>query len=342
MADFINQLTKKQQEIFKTLSKQLPNFCEVVITTKFVIEGRLRSTLIHYMRDWHLFFEYYISNVSPNDDLLVNELTVEHMNSIQFDHLMAFEQWQLNERNVTKTTQARRRSSLKVLFQTLHKKNKILNNPTSNYDHLKLNKKGIIALAPNEQVTLLDAIESGFGLTDKQRKSRTALSISRDLALITLLLDTGMRVGEVFILDVNSIDFQNLEITVLGKGAKVRTIAFSEESKSSINAYLHHQQRPRPMSNDPYAIFLNRDGGRLTIRSMQKIVKKYAKAIGKYNITPHKLRSSAGLSLYEATGDIRVVAAQLGHEDIAVTAKKYVEASKHRLHDAIRKRGSIR
>lgn len=342
MSDFLNLITKKQQATFLQLSKQLPKFCEPVITTKFVVEGRLRSTIIHYMRDWLLFFEYGTKYIDPLKEKKITEVSIDVMNDITFDDLVYFEQWQLNDRNVTKTTQSRRRSAIKVLFNTLYKKNLITQDPTIKYDKLKLNKTGIIALAPNEQSTLLDAIETGYGLTDKQKNSRTELSISRDTALITLLLDTGMRVGEVYILSSTNFDFNNLEISVLGKGAKVRTVVFSEESKKALLTYLQHSMRPKTSSSDKHAIFLNRDGERLSIRSMQKIVKKYAKAIGKFNITPHKLRSSAGLSLYEATGDIRIVAAQLGHEDISVTAKKYVEASKHKLHDAIRKRGSLR
>lgn len=342
MSEFQKQVTKKQQETFNRLSKQLPAFCEVVITTKFVVEGRLRTTVIHYMRDWILFFQYCSEFFERYRDKQVADFTVDDVQSITFEELVAFEQWQLNDRNVAKTSQSRRRSALKVLFNTLYKKNIILQDPTTKYDKLKLNHKGIIALAANEQATLLDAVESGQGLSDKQQKSRNELSICRDMALVTLLLDTGLRIGEVYLLETENFDFKNMEITVLGKGSKVRTVVFSEETKTALLAYLKHPDRPKLKADMQGAIFLNRDNERLSIRSMQKIVKKYAKTIGKFNITPHKLRSSAGLALYEATGDIRVVAAQLGHEDIAVTAKKYVEASKHRLHDAMRQRGSLR
>ncbi|OEF95997.1 tyrosine-type recombinase/integrase [Desulfuribacillus alkaliarsenatis] len=342
MSDFLNKLSIKQQRVFNNLIKELPAFCEIVVTTKFVIEGRLRSTIIHYMRDWHLFFQYCVEHLEQFQGKKIKELTNEDINSITYDNLVYFEQWLLNDRNVVKSTQSRRRSAIKVLFNTLYKKNILKQDPTIQYDKLKINKQGIIALAPHEQVSLLDAIESGYGLTDKEKKSRTEFSIARDLALITLLLDTGLRIGEVYTLNRKNFNFDNMEISVLGKGAKVRTVVFSSDTKTSLLAYLKHPTRLSKQIIDKEAIFLNRDYDRLSIRGMQKIVKKYASAIGKYNITPHKLRSSAGLSLYEATGDIRVVAAQLGHEDISVTAKKYVDASKHKLHDAIRKRGSLR
>ena len=342
MSDFHKQVTKKQQETFNRLSKQLPTFCEVAITTKFVIEGRLRSTVIHYMRDWLLFFQYCTEYIDRFKSKKICDLTSADIETIVYEELIAFEQWQLNDRNVAKTSQSRRRSALKVLFNALHKKDIISHDPTIKYDALKLNHKGIVALAPNEQADLLDAVESGRGLSDKQKTSRNELSVCRDLALVTLLLDTGLRIGEAYLLETENFDFENMEITVLGKGNKVRTVAFSEDTKTALLAYLNHPERPKLKAAMQGAIFLNRDHERLSIRSMQKIVKKYAKTIGKSNITPHKLRSSAGLALYEATGDIRVVAAQLGHEDIAVTAKKYVEASKHRLHDAIRQRGPLR
>jgi len=342
MLDFNKQFTMKQQATFNRISKLLPSFCDVVITNKFVIEGRLRSTVIHYMRDWMLFFQYCIEHVNSIHSKEIHEITIEEFMTITYEDIVSFEQWQLNDRNVTKTSQARRRSALKALFNTLYKKNIITEDPTVKYDKLKLNKKGIIALAANEQSTLLDAVETGHGLTDKQKQARNNLSACRDLALVTLLLDTGLRIGEVYLLNYENFDFHNMEIVVQGKGNKIRTVVFSDDTKSILLKYLNHPNRPKLNSANKGVIFLNRDDERLSIRSMQKIVKKYAKTIGKYNITPHKLRSSAGLSLYEATGDIRVVAAQLGHEDISVTAKKYVEASKHKLHDAIKKRGSLR
>lgn len=345
LMDINKQHLIKQQETFNRLSQELPDFCETVITTKFVIEGCLRSTIINYMRDWLLFFQFCLDNL-PNFSNLsqdtINKITLEKFQELDFGDLVQFEQWQLNERNVGKTTQARRRSSLKALFNTLYKKDMIGVDPTVKYDKLRLNKKGIIALNANEQSTLLDAVESGQGLSKRQQEYRSNLTAHRDLALVTLLLDTGLRIGEVYLLNLDSFDFVNMELVVLGKGNKVRTVVFSDESKKAIEDYLNHPDRPKLAASDSNIIFLNRDNQRLSIRSMQKIVKKYAKSIGKFNITPHKLRSSAGLSLYEATGDIRVVAAQLGHEDVSVTAQKYVEASKHKLHDAVRQRGKLR
>jgi integrase/recombinase XerC len=136
----------------------------------------------------------------------------------------------------------------------------------------------------------------------------------RDRALLELLYAAGLRVSEIATLDVSELDVRDRSVRVRGKGKKERIGVFGEPAATALNRYLH-DGRPELVSDKETALFLNRFGGRLTVRSVQTIVRKYATKAGLPEaVHPHLLRHSFATHLLDGGADLRVVQELLGHE----------------------------
>jgi site-specific recombinase XerD len=136
----------------------------------------------------------------------------------------------------------------------------------------------------------------------------------RDRALLELLYAAGLRVSEVASLDVAELDVRDRSVRVRGKGKKERIGVFGEPAARALELYLR-DGRPRLVSGKQEALFLNRFGGRLTARSVQSLVRKYATKAGlPIAVHPHLLRHSFATHLLDGGADLRVVQELLGHE----------------------------
>ena len=187
----------------------------------------------------------------------------------------------------------------------------------------KLHDKEIVRLDPNEVAILLDQVEDGTKMTKSQMKFHDKTKV-RDLALLTLLLGTGIRVSECVGLDISDVDFDNLAIKVRRKGGYEDVVYFGEEVEEALLSYLDQRKHMIPMSGHEDALFLSLQNRRMAVRSVENLVKKYASLVTTTKkITPHKLRSTYGTTLYQETGDIYLVADVLGHTDVNTTRQHY-------------------
>lgn len=198
-------------------------------------------------------------------------------------------------------------------------------NPTIFVDMPKLHDKAIIRLDIDEVALLLDYVENcGKELTG-QKKVYYEKTKTRDLAILTLLLGTGIRVSECVGLDINDIDFKNNGIKVTRKGGSEMVIYFGEEVRNALENYLETTRASAtPLPDHENALFLSTQRKRMGVQAIENMVKKYARQVTpNKKITPHKLRSTYGTSLYKETGDIYLVADVLGHKDVNTTKKHY-------------------
>ena len=157
----------------------------------------------------------------------------------------------------------------------------------------------------------------------------------RDLALITLLLGTGIRVSECVGLDIKDVDFKNNGILIRRKGGYEAVVYFGDEVCNALELYLEERGKIIPESGHEDALFLSLQNKRISVRAVEKLVKKYAQAVTSLKkITPHKLRSTYGTSLYRETGDIYLVADVLGHKDVNTTKKHYAAQDDERRRQA--------
>jgi len=157
----------------------------------------------------------------------------------------------------------------------------------------------------------------------------------RDSAILELLYGTGIRVGELVNLNICNIDLYEKTIIVFGKGSKERILPLGNPSIRAIKEYLSSRNLFKKNifvnKNDLEALFLNRLGGRLTTRSIRRIIIKYMKMAGlNKKISPHVLRHSFATHLLGGGADLRSVQELLGHKSLSTT-QIYTHITKERL-----------
>lgn len=161
---------------------------------------------------------------------------------------------------------------------------------------------------------------------------------SRDLAINKLFLYSGLRISELVNLNLDDINYEDQSIKFFGKGNKERYVPLHQEALTAIKDYLPDRNKITPKNQDArQALFLSNQRRRISVRTIQKMVKKYAKKAGVRNaskITPHKLRHTFASLLYQKTKDLRVLQDLLGHSDISTT-QIYTHTDKEQRKSAI-------
>ena len=236
----------------------------------------------------------------------------------------------------------RKMSAIRSFFAYYYKRQMIKNNPTVLVDMPILHEKAIVRLDDDETAALLDYIEHGGDRLTGQKKLYYEKTKLRDLAIVTLLLGTGIRVSECVGLDIQDVDFRNGRIKVIRKGGSEMYVYFGEEVEKALLDYLEIREGITPMPGHENALFYSTQRKRMGVQAVENMVKKYAREITTTKkITPHKLRSTYGTSLYRETGDIYLVAEVLGHKDVNTTRKHYAamdEDRRRRAANAVRLR----
>ena len=178
---------------------------------------------------------------------------------------------------------------------------------------------------------LLDYIEHCGESLSGQKRVYYEKTKERDLALVTLLLGTGIRVSECVGLDIEDVDFKNNGIRVTRKGGNEMIVYFGDEVAKALKNYLEVRSGITPIAGHEHALFYSTQRRRMGVQAVENLVKKYAREITTTKkITPHKLRSTYGTTLYQETGDIYLVADVLGHRDVNTTKKHYAAIDDNR------------
>jgi integrase/recombinase XerC len=338
MADqnYHDQMNKANTLRLREIIAELPKFCSDFFRG---IEPTTSSlTRIAYAYDLRVFFQWlYNSNPSfkntPIRDLRVGVLDqIKAIDIEEYLDYLTFYKNGDNEHLNNETGKKRKLISLRSFYNYYFKKEMIITNPPALVDIPKLHQKEIIRLEIDEVARMLDQVENGENMTKSQLKYHEKTKV-RDLAIITLLLGTGIRVSECVGLDINDVDFNNDGIKIRRKGGYESIIYFGEEVRESLEEYLKERETIIPQSGNEEALFLSMQKKRISVKAIENLVKKYAGLVTRLKkITPHKLRSTYGTSLYRETGDIYLVADVLGHKDVNTTKKHYaaIEDSRRR------------
>ena len=227
---------------------------------------------------------------------------------------------------------ARKLSSLRALYRYLIAHGHLEKNVAELVDMPKIEEKAIVYLEKEEVREVLQGAETGDALTQTQYKFAKGQQM-RDVAILTLLLHTGMRVSELVGIDLQDIDWGEKRIRIFRKGRKEQYVYFNEPVREALQDYIDHERKVS--AEDLNALFISRKGQRISVRAVERLVKKYtASTVPTKRITPHKLRSTFATNLYEETGDIYVTSDALGHSSLE-TVKKYTN-----LHDERRRRAA--
>ncbi len=323
----------------RSLIAELPPFCGDFFRG---IEPRTSSrTRIAYAYDLHVFFTFLHTENPFFAKMDLKSISLDQLDQLSvtdFEEYMEYLKYRFNDKHQEVMNRERgimrKISSLKSFYNYYYRTERIKNNPAALVQLPKLHDKEIIRLDVDEVALLLDAVEQGDRLTETQKAFHAKTKL-RDLALMTLLLGTGIRVSECVGLNLTDIDFKNGGIRIYRKGGKEVTVYFGAEVESALRDYLEEREGILPEKGHEDALFLSLQRKRLSVRSVEKLVKKYARTVAPLKpITPHKLRSTYGTSLYRETGDIYLVADVLGHSDVNTTKRHYAALEDERRRSA--------
>lgn len=160
-------------------------------------------------------------------------------------------------------------------------------------------------------------------------------SKEHDLAIITLLLGTGIRVSECVGIDIKDIDFDESRILITRKGRKEHYVYFGSEVEKSLLDYMEVRKQIDIVLGHDEAFFLSRQRKRISVRALEDLVKKYSEGvISTKKISPHKLQSTYGTELYRETGDIYLCAEALGHKSVETARRHYVVSDEEKLRES--------
>lgn len=226
----------------------------------------------------------------------------------------------LKEEDYARRTIARRMAALRSFFRFLCRQELLAENPFTAVRSPKLEKRLPVFLDPGEMTTLLE-------LPGQDALGR------RDAAILELLYATGMRVSELAGLTLRDVDLAEGYALVYGKGAKERVVPVGRKANNAINLYLE-LSRPRlyAKAKTPHdRLFVNKDGGPLTDRSVRRLVHKYVEetAIAKH-VSPHTIRHTFATHLLNNGADLRTVQELLGHVNLSTT-QLYTHVTKDRI-----------
>ncbi len=310
------------------LVKGLPPYCRMFFNAKRT-HHQVR-TLIGYAYDLKTFF-YYLTQMNPLcKDKAINEIPFSLLSEIGVHDIEEYGvflmQYTLSGTIMKNGPLAIRRkmSSLSSFFDYFRKNEELPKNPVEKYERPSLPSDTTITTLDDDEVdTLLNALETQSVWRGRQLCYH-AKTKNRDYALYTTLLGTGIRVSELISLNVEDIDFSHLEFTTIRKGNKKQQIWMSEEVADALSFYIEHERDSLLKDPSESAVFISLQGRRLTARQVEKMTENLAAVLFPYkHITPHKLRSTYGTSLYRETEDIYAVASTLGHTSVETTRKHY-------------------
>lgn len=311
----------------RNVLSELPPFCKQFFRG---IENNTSSrTRLAYAYDLRVFFEYMKKNNPSCSKMEIKDFPLSILDSITREDIEEYMEYisyyQKDSREITNQERGKSRklASLRSFYNYFYQIELIEKNPAVLIPMPKLHQKEIIRLDADEVAILLDQVEDGTNLTKSQKKYHEKTKI-RDTALLTLLLGTGIRVSECVGLDMEDVDFKNNGIKIRRKGGYETVVYFGEEVEHALLEYMEQRRHIIPLSGHEHALFLSMQNRRITVRAVENLVKKYASNVTSLKkITPHKLRSTYGTSLYRETGDIYLVADVLGHKDVNTTRKHY-------------------
>lgn len=225
----------------------------------------------------------------------------------------------LHQRGISKASVMRKLAALRAFFRFLHREGRVPSNPAKVVHTPRQIKKVPRVLSEAESVCLVEAPSAPPDAGP--RSQAQLLARLRDRALLELLYATGMRASEAVGLDMEGLLLKEGIVRVWGKGRKERIVPFGEPAARAVEAYL--AARPDSAALGPAsAVFCNLKGGRLTSRSLQRIVEKYATlAPMDKDASPHTLRHSFATHLLARGADLRAIQELLGHESLSTTQK---------------------
>jgi integrase/recombinase XerC len=288
------------------------NLISVFIESLTTEKGFSENTCRGYRNDLDEFLKYLAENRHTRSN---DPVEIDCVDNLTIRGYLGY----LHKRN-KKTTIARKLSALRSFFNYLVKRGVTEDNPAESILTPKQEKTIPAYLSVDEMFRLLDSIHTGQMLDLRNR------------AIFETLYSCGIRVSELVGLNTSDVDHRQALIRVLGKGGKERIVPIGKKALAAIKSYrqlLNRECRISEKMNGP--LFLNKNKGRLTARSVARILNKLITVCGLLTpVSPHTLRHTFATHMLDAGADLRVVQELLGHKSLSTT-QKYTHVSIDRL-----------
>lgn len=217
---------------------------------------------------------------------------------------------------------ARKLSSVRALYVFLRRTGEVRENPAALLQSPKLSRGLPLVLRPEAAAEVVESPGLGPSGSDVEKL--------RDCVFLELLYGSGLRVSELWALDLEAVNLRACEVRVLGKGRKERIVPVSGKALEALAAYLPRRRElshPKTGFCDPKALLLTARGQRLGVRRIQALVQRYgALGAGRPDLHPHVLRHSCATHLLEGGADLRVIQELLGHSSLSTT-QRYTHVS---------------
>lgn len=342
MSTYNDKRAKELLLLTREVLKELPDACSEFIQS---IDSTTQPlTRYAYVCDLKIFCDYLVAEIPAFADKTPVAISYDDFNLITARHIRTYMEYlgfyikEDSERSNSEAGKMRKLSSLRSFFEFLFKNEYIVSDVSKLVDMPKRHEKPIIRLEIDEVARMLDLVESGEALSERQ-KSYNEHTRLRDLTILTLFLGTGIRVSELVGLNIDDIDFSINGFLVTRKGGNQAVLYYPDEVAAVLRRYLVERRQQSPLPGHEDALFLSLQNKRISVRAVQMMVKKYALPAAplKKHLSPHKLRSTFGTNLYHETGDIYLVADVLGHSDVNTTRRHYAAMSDDRRRLAAKK-----
>ena len=310
-------------------------------THSYLMTGLSENTLttkIAYARDIKYFLEFAISYFPYFSEKSIKDITYEDLEKITAEDINVY-LFTMKDQGLGEKTRARKKSAISAMYNyMINAQRKMTYNPVSGSTKIRLPEKDfVIYLNMEEQEKLLNTVRSGAGLTKGQLSYHKNLW-KRDLAVIFLFLDTGLRVSELSSINVKDLSLDDYTVVVQRKGRnKIQMIYYSDESAEYLNDYLNERKARGDLFHGDDPLFVTLEGNRLSVREIQAMLKKYVMAAlpeKTHSISPHKLRSSFAMEFYRNSDkDILTLQKRMGHKSI-LTTNIYAKAAEAEIKDS--------
>ena len=275
------------------------------------IKGKSPKTVYEYFLDLRMFFRFLkknrglVSNDVNFEEITISDVGIDILKTVTLSEVYDFLYYVLNDRGDIASTRSRKSSALRTFFSYLTVKANLLEvNPVAELEVPSQRKRLPKYLSLEECIQLLSAIEGKYAV--------------RDYCITVLFLNCGIRLSELVGININDINGSNLR--VVGKGDKERNIHLNKACLDAISEYM--KVRPNNDAKDKQALFISRQGNRISNKVVQANMKKYLKMSGLEDkgYSVHKLRHTAATLMYQHGGvDLRILKEILGHQNLATT-----------------------
>lgn len=336
MSDYFKQRDEKNLAKIDEILLQLPDFVGQFIVG--ISSNTSALTRLNYATDIRIFFSYLTKYVLPGKNLIdISAGDIESLKPYDIErYINGLSSYIYDGKKLSCGERAKERklASLRSLYKYLFKKEIISNNVALKVDMPKLHDKPIVRLETDEVDRLISTVSNGEMLSERER-SYNSVTKERDMAIIYVFLGTGIRVSELVGLNRNDINFPDSSFVVTRKGGNKSILYMPADTLEMLKRYIAwlddqiaENTEFASKIKDHDALFYSLQGSRIGVRTVEKLVKKYASSAAPLKkITPHKLRSTYATNLYNETEDIYVVADVLGHSDVNTTKKHYAQMS---------------